>query len=221
MSPAMTPFFMSPRDNKQEFGPNVKYFEKNVAEAKKLLSAATGSDTIKFKAIANVDRYGAAAQQAWELIQATLAPEGFEIELEFMEYGAYIQSIFIGQIPAGAVGLGPLIGSPRDPDDLMFRLYHTTAPRHNWGGTPIDEQATLDSMFDKSRTIIDREERIEYIKEIQRTMAESMLIVPYTGSAGYGYVQPWVVNYHDKGGYAYIIESIAKSWFTEERLAKG
>ena len=103
----------------------------------------------------------------------------------------------------------------------MFRLYHSSAPRHNWGGTPIDEQKDLDAMFDKSRTIVDNEERVDYIKDIQRSMAESMLIVPYTGSAGYGYVQPWVNNYHDKGGYAYIIESIAKSWFTEERIAQG
>jgi peptide/nickel transport system substrate-binding protein len=221
LSPAMAPFFMSPRDRKSDFGPNVKYFERNVAEAKKLLSAATGSDTISFKVIANVDRYGAAAQALWELLQSTLASDGVEIELEYMEYGAYIQSIFIGQIPSGAVGLGPLIGSPRDPDDLFFRLYHSTAPRHNWGGTPIDEQASLDAMFDKSRTIIDVEERIANIEDIQRAMAESMLIVPYPGNAGYGYVQPWIENYNDKGGYAYIIESFAKSWFTKERIAKG
>ena len=83
--------------------------------------------------------------------------------------------------------------------------------RTSFAGTPDD----------KSRTVTDQEERIEYIKDIQRTMAESMLIVPYTGSAGYGYVQPWVENYYDKGGYGYIIESIAKSWFTKERLAQG
>ena len=85
----------------------------------------------------------------------------------------------------------------------------------------IDEQASLDAMFDKSRTIIKTEERIAYIKDIQRSMAESMLIVPYTGSAGYGYVQPWIENYYDKGGYGYIIESWAKSWFTKERIARG
>ncbi len=221
LSPALSPFFMSPRDRKSDFGDNVKYFEKNVAEAKKLLNAALGTDQMQFKVIANVDRYGQSAQQLWELLQSTLAPEGINIELEYMEYGAYIQSIFVGQIPDGAIGLGPLIGSPRDPDDIFFRNYHSTAPRHNWGGTPIDEQAALDAMFDKSRTIIDLEERIEYINDVQRAMAESQLIVSYPGSAGYGYVQPWVENYNDKGGYAYIIEAIAKSWFTKERIAQG
>jgi peptide/nickel transport system substrate-binding protein len=221
MSPAMAPYFLSPRDDASEFGPNVKYFQQNIAEAKKLLQAATGSDSINFKAICNVDRYGQAAQQHWELQQATLASAGFNVELEFMEYGAYIQSIFLGQIPSGAVGLGPLIGSPRDPDDIMFRNFHSTAPRHNWGGTPIAEQAALDAMFDKSRTLINLEERIEYIKDIQREMAVSQLIVPYTGSAGYAYVQPWIINYNHKAGYAFTPESVAKSWFTTERIQKG
>ena len=76
---------------------------------------------------------------------STTPYHGFEIELEYMEYGAYIQSIFVGKIPEGAVGLGPLIGSPRDPDNNFFSNFHTSAPRHNWGGTPIPEQAELDA----------------------------------------------------------------------------
>jgi peptide/nickel transport system substrate-binding protein len=217
---SLSPYWMSPLNGK-EWGDSLKWFKQDLAESKKLLNAATGSDTIKFKVIANVDRYGAAAQQSWELIQSTLSSVGFEIELEFMEYGAYIQSIFLGQIPEGAVGLGPLIGSPRDPDDNFFRNFHTTAPRHNWGGTPIAEQAELDGMFDKSRTILDLEERIEYIKDVQRRMAEVMNVVPYTATSGYGYVQPWVQNYNHKTGYATHLEAISKSWFTEERASKG
>jgi peptide/nickel transport system substrate-binding protein len=217
---SLSPYWMSPINGK-EWGDARKWWEYNPAEAKKLLSAATGSDTIKFKVIANVDRYGAAAQQHWELQQATLAEVGFEVELEFMEYGAYIQSIFLGQIPPGAVGLGPLIGSPRDPDDNFFRNFHTSAPRHNWGGTPIPEQAELDAMFDKSRTLLDLEERIEFIKDIQRRMAEVQNMVPYWATSGYGYVQPWVQGYYHKTGYANIMEAISKSWFTEERAAKG
>jgi peptide/nickel transport system substrate-binding protein len=160
-------------------------------------------------------------QQIAELLQATMGEGGFEIELEYMEYGAYIQSIFLGQIPAGACGLGPLIGSPRDPDNNFFSNFHTAAPRHNWGGEPIEEQAMLDKLFEDSRLILDLEERIEFIKDIQRTMAEIMNVVPYTATSGYGYVQPWVQGYYHKTGYATHIEAISKSWFTEERVARG
>jgi peptide/nickel transport system substrate-binding protein len=217
---SLAPYWMSPL-NSTEWGDAAKWWKHDPAESKKLLNAATGSDTIQIKVIANVDRYGAAAQQSWELLQSTLTPLGFEIELEFMEYGAYIQSIFIGQIPEGAIGLGPLIGSPRDPDNNFFSNFHTAAPRHNWGGAPIDEQADLDAKFEESRTILDLEERIEFIKDIQREMAEIMNIVPYTATSGYGYVQPWVQGYYHKTGYAVHVEAIAKSWFTEERISKG
>jgi peptide/nickel transport system substrate-binding protein len=217
---SLSPYWMSPLNGK-DWGDSLQYWEYNPQKAKQLLQAATGKDTLDFKVIANVDRYGAAMQQISELLQATMGESGFNIELEYMGYGAYIQSIYLGQIPTGAVGLGPLIGSPRDPDNNFFSNFHTAAPRHNWGGTPIDEQADLDKWFEESRTILDLEERIDYIKDLQRKMAEIMNVVPYTATSGYGYVQPWVQNYNHKTGYPTHIEAIAKSWFTEERAAKG
>jgi peptide/nickel transport system substrate-binding protein len=217
---SLAPYWMSPLSG-TEWGAAANNWKYDPAESKKLLQAATGSDKLQFKVIANIDRYGAAMQQIAELLQATLPESGFEVELEFMEYGAYIQSIFLGQIPAGAVGLGPLIGSPRDPDNQFFTNYHSSAPRHNWGGSPLAEQAELDKMFEDSRVILDLEERISYIKDIQVRMAEIMNVVPYTATSGYGYVQPWVQNYHHKSGYAVHVEAIAKSWFTEERAARG
>jgi peptide/nickel transport system substrate-binding protein len=220
LSPALAPFYMSPKSAKQEFGPNAKYYEKNVAEAKALLAAAGLADGLTFKLWANVDRYGAAAKQSWELFAQTIGEAGFKAELVFQEYGAYIQSTYLGKISEGA-GVGPLIGAPRDPDDIFFRLFASVSPRHNWGGTPIPEMGDLDARFAKQRTILDLQERIAEIKDLQRVMAESMLVVPYHAAGGYGYVQPWVQNYHDKSGYGVHMESIAKAWFTDERIRKG
>lgn len=221
ISPAMAPYYMSPRDNQKEFGPKAALFQKNIAEAKKLLAAAGVPTPFKFKIVANVDRYGPVAKQSWELIQSVIKEAGFEGELQFMEYAAYIQSIFVGKIPPDSVGLGPLIGSARDPDDYFYTLYDTSAPRHNWGGTPIPEQPQLEAAFKKSRTILDLKERVAFVKDIQRDMAESMLIVPYIAGAGFSYAQPWIENLYWKGGYGYIVEAFAKSQFTEERLKKG
>ena len=220
ISPQMAPYFMSPLKNEQEFGPNAKYFKKDIAEAKKLLAAAGFPNGLSFKLTANVDRYGASAQQTWELIQASIAEAGFKAELVFQEYGTYIQSTFLGKFNEGAA-VGPLIGSPRDPDDIFSRNYASSSARHNWGGTPIPEMADLDARFDKQRKLLKPEERIAEIKEIQRVMAESMLIVPYSGAPVVAYVQPWIENYHEKGGYAYHMESMARSWFTDERLRRG
>src|SRR5207244_7131865 len=112
LSPAMAPDFMSPKNNKQEFGPNAKYFEKNIAEAKKLLEAAGFPNGFTFKLRANVDRYGAEAKQSWELFANTITEAGLKPELVYEEYGAYIQSTFLGKIPEGCA-VGPVIGAPR------------------------------------------------------------------------------------------------------------
>jgi peptide/nickel transport system substrate-binding protein len=220
ISPQMAPYFMSPLKNEREFGPNAKYFKRDIAEAKKLLAAAGFANGLNFKITANVDRYGAQAQQTWEQIQSSIAEAGFRGELFFQEYGTYIQSTFLGKFTEG-VAVGPLIGSPRDPDDIFSRNFASSSARHNWGGTPIPEMKDLDARFEKQRTIMNIDERVKEIKEIQRVMAESMLIVPYIGTPVVAYVQPWIQGYYEKGGYAYHMESMARSWFTDERLRRG
>lgn len=219
LSPALAPYFLDPADE-STFGPNAKYYQKDIAEAKKLLEAVTGSDTLQFTVTSNVDRYGEVARQAWELLASLIKEAGFETEVVFQEYGSYIQSTYLGKTEKG-IGLGPLIGSPRDPNDIYARLFESSSPRHNWSGTPIDEMDDIDADIAKQRTIFDVEERVAFIQDMQRKMAESHLIVPYHGAAGYGYIQPWVKNYNDKIGYAVHRTSIAKAWFTDDRIAQG
>jgi peptide/nickel transport system substrate-binding protein len=215
---ALEPFWVSPQS--EEFGENFKYYQHNPEEAKALLQAATGSDTIDFVITANVDRYGASAQQSWELIASQLKQIGFNDELRFQEYSAYIQSTYLGDIAEG-VGLGPLIGSPRDPNDQFSRNYESSSARHNWGGTPIDEQAEIDAMFAEQRQILDVEERVAKVHEILNFMADSMLAVPYTGSSGYGYANPYVQNFYPKAAYGVHRASYFESWFTQERIDRG
>ncbi len=216
--PGLAPFFIDPRDAK--FGPNAKYFKRDLTEAKKLLSAA-GAEGLSFKLIGNVDRYGPEAKQAWELITASLQEAGLKPELVFQEYATYIQTIFVGNMPPNTCAVGPFIGSPNDPDDVFASLYWSKAARHNWGGTPIAEQAEIDTRIEKQRTLLDTKERIDYIQEMQRFMAESMLTVPYHLSAGYIYSEPWVKNFWYKSGYSYVADGLMKANFDDARLKKG
>ena len=220
ISPQLTPYFISPLKQEREFGPNAKYFKRDIGEAKKLLAAAGFANGLNVKLTGNVDRYGAQMQQTLEQIQSSVKEAGFNVELVFQEYGTYIQSTFLGKFNDG-IAAGPLIGSPRDPDDIFFRNFISSSARHNWGGTPIPEQADLDARFEKQRKILKLEDRVKEIQETQRVMAESMLVVPYIATALVEYVQPWVQGYYPKGGYPYHIESMARSWFNDERLKKG
>lgn len=218
--PGLAPFYLSPRDNKDKYGAAAKYWTRDVKAARDLLKAATGSDTLKFKLFCNVDRYGAEAQQAWELFAATLKDAGFEAELVFQEYGSYIQSTFLGKMPEGGCACGPLIGSPRDPDN-MFNNYWSESARHNWGGTPIEQQKDIDAMIVKQRTILDNAERLKYIQDMQVKMTDSFQTVPYHASGGWVYANPWLKNWYHKVGYAYLPDSLMKANFTEERVKKG
>jgi peptide/nickel transport system substrate-binding protein len=219
--PGLAPYYLSPRDKNKDYGASGKYFTKNIAEAKALLRAATGSDTLNAKLYANVDRYGTEGRQAWELFASTIKEAGFNVELTFIEYGQYIQSIYLGQIPEGGFACGPLIGGPQDPDDVFTKTYWSKSPRHTWGGTPIKEMPELDAMFEKQRTILDQAERLKYINEIQVKMAESFLVVPYHASAGWVYAQPWLQNFNFRNSYGFASDALMKANFTEERVKKG
>jgi peptide/nickel transport system substrate-binding protein len=216
--PGMAPFFLNPTDSK--FGPNAKYYKRDLTAAKALLSAA-GAEGLSFKLIGNVDRYGPEAKQAWELVTSSFQEAGLKPELVFQEYATYIQTIFLGKMPENTAAIGPFIGSPNDPDDVFVTLYWSKSARHNWGGAPIAEQAEIDTRIEKQRTILDTKERIDYIQETQRFMAESMLTVPYHASAGYIYVQPWLKNFYYKSGYSYIADGLMKANFDADRLKKG
>ncbi len=220
LPPGLAPYYLSPRDQKAKYGAQGKYWSRDVKAARDLIKAATGADTLKFKLFCNVDRYGSEAQQAWELFAATLKDAGLEAELVYQEYGSYIQSTYLGKMPEGGCACGPLIGSPRDPDN-MFSQYWSESARHNWGGTPIEQQKDIDAMIVKQRTILDNKERVQYIQDMQVKMTESFVVVPYHSNAGWGYANPWVKNLYYKNNYAYMPDSVMKANFTEERVKKG
>ncbi len=220
--PALTPYYLNPRD-KAKFGDSAKYFEKNIAEAKKLLTAAGYPDGLDVNIISNVDRYGPSSQQQWELVASTIREAGFNAQNVYQEYGAYIQSTYFGKItdPKGVM-LGPIVGTVLDPDDIFLTCYWSGSARHNWqASTPPKEMAELDAMFLKQRTLLDLEERTEYIHDIQKKMAESMLWVPTVNPGGLSYIQPWAKNAYLKSTYATNVETFRKAYFTDERLAKG
>ncbi len=219
LSPGLAPYYISPKDAK--FGPNAKWYQRNVAEAKALLSAAGADNLQGIKLIGNVDRYGPEAKQYWELVSADLKAGGFNHELVFQEYATYIQTVYLGKMEPNTFAIGPLIGSPSDPDDIFVTNIWSKSARKNWGGTPIPEQAAIDADIEKQRTILDPKERIAFIQEMQRKMAESMIVVPYHASANYSYAQPWVQNYNHMADYSYVPNSVMKSNFTKERVAKG
>ena len=216
----MEPFFLSPREHADQYGESAKLFEFNPQEARQLFEAATGESTPSLRITANIDRYGRVAEQTWELHAAQIREAGWDVELTYQEYGSYIQSTYLGDIPEG-VGLGPLIGSPRDPNDIMSRNIASSSARHNWGGSAIEEMDRVDELIAEQARILDHDERVQFIHDMQVEMADYVLFVPNHAAAGYAYANPWVQNFHWKNSYAVHRTTVLNSWFTPERRQRG
>jgi ABC-type transport system substrate-binding protein len=161
-----------------------------------------------------------------EAIAASVREAGINIELSLGEYGGYLQTTFLGDIPENGFGLAPLMGSPMDPHNIFFTIFHPSSARHNWGpkgavprdqlpkagdNSPAGDAALLD-LWTKQAQELDLDARVELVHEIQRVMAESMWLVPWPGvSTAYAF-QPWVKNVAVTRGYAYGIEALVNMW---------
>ena len=125
-----------------------------------------------------------------------------------------------------AIGLAPLQGSPIDPHNIFFSIFHPSSGRHNWGpkgavpaaelpkandNTPAGD-AELLGLWTQQAQEIDEDARADLIKDIQRAMAKSMWLVPWPGvSTAYVY-QPWVKGIRLIRGYAFGAETATHMW---------
>jgi hypothetical protein len=99
-------------------------------------------------------------------------------------------------------------------------MYESASASPGWSGTPVPEMIQTDADIAKQREILDLPERIAFIHKMQRHMAESMIIVPHAGVAGYAYSNLSVNNMNWKNGYDVIRATFAEMWFSDERRAK-
>ena len=217
VTPGLPPWYLSPRDN--DYGENAKYLKYDPAEARKLFEAATGESNPRV-VINSTEGYGVVFTQQWELLAASLQEAGWQVERRNQEYGRYITSVYLGDIQEG-VAWGFPMGATREPSDMLERTHYTASARRNWKGTPIDEQDRIDQLIEQQKRILDFDERLQFIHDMQKELAEYLLFVPTVGEAGFSYVNPWVQGYHPKAGYATHFAAMTRSWFTPERIAKG
>ncbi len=199
----LAPFWLDPLADGAEFGPNIKYFQNDLQAANQLLDAAGFGDGISLRAISS-PVYGPGFGKHIDLVLSTVFDGGFRAELENVEYGTYITTIFSGNFPedSSGIAIAPLKVAV-EPDDNLFAVYHPTSGRHNYGEGPGDisgNQALLDK-FDAQRSEQDFDTRVELLKDIQREMAEFMYIVPWLPPSALASKQPYMRDMHIRGGF--------------------
>ena len=221
-------YWVDPINDPDAFGPNARYYERNVEEARSLLAEAGYPNGLDLTAVTS-SVYGPGYGVLMETMGGSAEEAGFRIQYEYQEYGAYISTTFFGNLQENQFGLAPLQGSPMDPHNIFFSIFHPSSARHNWGPqgdphaippdqlpiagamSPAGDGALLD-LWNQSATELDEDARAEIIREIQNMMAETMYFVPWPGSSTAYIFQPWVKGIRLIRGYAYGAETLPHLW---------
>jgi peptide/nickel transport system substrate-binding protein len=195
-------WWLNPRD--KEFGPNAKSYEHNVAEAKKLLSAAGHPDGLELidSLVAGAE-YGAKFQEWLEITQGMETEIGIKHNNNPQDYAAEFGPKYRdsrGQFDGISTKLGPPPPSADPVGRLAFDYYSKggagfygfdAAGKGDGSGDP-----GVDSQFEKAYAEFDTEKRKGIVQDLQRHLAQKQYAVRWPGGkSSFGLIWPAVQNY--------------------------
>lgn len=180
-----------------DFGPNAKFFKQDLAEAKKLLSAAGHADGLDVDFhYSFTGGYGAAYRRSLEVLQTMVRDSGlFNINNVDVEFGNEFRpkmraggSDWVGVSSVGAfsAGLDPVVflRTWYHSQGSMFRHFDANGVGDHSGDPKMDE------LLDKMQVEFDDEQRREMVREFQRYDASKMYNISYPGGSN-GFELAW------------------------------
>ncbi|MGE0540583.1 MAG: ABC transporter substrate-binding protein [Dehalococcoidia bacterium] len=170
------PYWLNPKDPK--FGPAANNYMFNVAEAKKLLTAAGYPDGFEtpLTFVAGAD-YGRDWGQRAEALMSMLSQGGIRAKANAVDYAAvWIPQYLRSQGDFDGLAMYPN-GSRGDPGQWLF-VFFASAGANNQSAKNFPE---LDALIVKQRRELDQTRRITVFHDIQRYFAEHIPTVPQGG----------------------------------------
>jgi ABC-type transport system substrate-binding protein len=182
----------------KEMGEGGKYFEHNVAEAKKLLSAA-GRDTMSFR-IAFTPRY--IEEKYVSAIADMFGEAGMKATLNVIDYQtvmiAPVNGILYSKGQFGKYGEMSFSsgGEGADPASTLFRIWHTDGSSSR-ANLKDPEGLDIDATIDKAMREFDANKYEAYVHDAQRKLAVHQPALSYWYSVSpLQPMQPWVMNWN-------------------------
>jgi ABC-type transport system substrate-binding protein len=183
----------------KDMGEGAKSFTLNVAEAKKLLSAAGFNGPIETEmAWIATGQYGTDFPKWAETFKGMLEADGlFKFKQVNPDYQTeYLPKYYWNKADFKGIAVAATTIYPADPDGHMYSYYHSQGSRQKvafQGKETID--AKSDKLIEDQRKELDAKKRVEIIKEWQRYTATQMPIIPFPGQAStFTLYWPWAGN---------------------------
>jgi ABC-type transport system substrate-binding protein len=190
----VSPWHLDPRS--KDFGPNAKYYEYNVAEAKKLLAAAGYPNGLEI-----LSNYQPNDSQQVQVLEDMSRAVGFRPHTNLIDYDTQYGPRF--RDGRGKFEGWAYISSSTAEDAVTYFhwRFHSTGQtflgydvngRGDGSGDPF-----VDSTIEKARTEFDTQRRMALVHELQRYLAQKQYCVVNPGrSEGFSLAWPAVGNYN-------------------------
>jgi len=199
-------WWIDPRSSK-DFGPASKWFQHDVAEAKKLLTAAGFPNGIDSE-LSYIGQafYGSDWQNRWEVLNGMMKEAGFRLKVNVTDYNTEHLPVYsIGNL---FKGVSASIASPTSHPILHLtqEFARVGAPSYRGaGGQPepgyvegqpqpgIDPK--LNDMAARVRRELDPKKQVELVEDYQKYLGDKMYDIPMPGySYSYGLTWPFIMN---------------------------
>lgn len=183
-----------------EIGDGAQSFSFNVAEAKKLLTAAGFTSAIETEIAWIPEGYYGTDFPKWaETFKGFFEADGlFKLKQVNPPYATeYLPKYYWNKADFNGIAVGATTDYPADPDGHIFAYYHSKGARQKvaFKGTETID-AKSDSMIEAQRQELDPQKRIQLIKDWQKYVATTMPTVPFPGvTSSFSFAWPWVGNY--------------------------
>lgn len=185
-----------------DFGENSKYYELNIEEAKKLMSAAGYPDGVDFPSTYASDSYGPEYIRQIEIQNGMAAEAG----LRATPNGVIYQTDLIPNYQSSQgdfEGIGWMLRPQSSTDPLdKFAEYNFSGSGPNFIGYDVNGTGDhsgdpyVDDLIRKGRVETDSEERVKILHDLQRHFAQKMYLMRSPSAAtGFDVIWPALKNY--------------------------